>query len=244
MSLSRLHDILNAGRKVGEVVTAIGQAAEPVEEVAPHFTGGAASSIGYNQTGNAPGAPPTGWSAAGMPVQPAVTSVFPGMPLTGIPNPFFVPPVQVSEDELRTEADIRTKFLLSKLRLGSGVFRNMLGEIIAKSGDEELVRDWHRTQGDIAAPAGSMVAKAVKRLKVRNRLKTYQSSIMADDENELVELMREALYQQLKEDAQAGKFRKMGFDGMVARLVATEFCGMAEALVEPLTELVKDNIKK
>ncbi|MFT4033213.1 MAG: hypothetical protein QM669_12390 [Siphonobacter sp.] len=221
MSVLNIKSVLGVGQKVAGVVSAFGGDSEAVPEIAPVFTGGAAQAIGWtpNQANN--------------PAQPSLQLPF---------QPFYMPPVSVDEDDLRQEAKIRAGFILSRLKFGSSIFRNMAGEFLVKNGDEQLVEHWNQTQAS-PPPAGSMVHKALKRLAVREKLKNYKSAVTADD-GELVELLEDAMFLDLKDQAQRGTYRKMAYDQMLNKMFLTEFFGMFEAITEPLADLMKGGLSK
>ncbi len=216
--MSSIKDALGMVNRVSHAVSALSHASEAVPEVAGHFSGPAAASIGM--------------------VNPQAAAPVPAMPFA----PFYNPPVPVSDDEIRGEVDVRVKFILARLRFGSKVVRNLVAEIVVKSSDQQLVDDWTKNVSGSAEP-GSMVAKAQKRLAVRERLKTYDSPVTTDD-GELVEMLKEGMYLDLLDQAQRGSFKKMSYDQMFSKIISIEFFGVAEAIVEPLAELAKDSLAK
>ncbi|PMD95527.1 hypothetical protein BWI97_14320 [Siphonobacter sp. BAB-5405] len=224
-----IKSVLGMAEKVSTAVSALGAASEAVPEVARHFSGGAAASIAP-----LPEVPTT-------PDYPPPMPVFPGVNPAAL-SPFYVPPVPVSDEDIQREAEVRAAFILARLRFGSSVTRNLVAEIIVKSTDQQTVDQWNTTVGGPAEP-GSMVAKALKRLAIRDRLKNYKSPVTGDD-GELVDLLKEGLYLDLKEQAQQGRFKKMSYDQILSKLIGTETFGLLEAVVEPLTELAKDSLSR
>lgn len=210
-----MKEFLGIGKKAINVLGALNDGSQAVPEVAPVYTGGAAAHL----AGMHPQAEPTNYA-----------------------TPFYVPPVQVDDDELMKQAEIKATFTLAKMRLGSSVTRNLVAEMIVKVSDHATIDEHERSGGGEAEP-GSSLSKAYKRVKMGNRLKDYKSMITSDD-SELVELLKEAIFLDLVEQRQRGTYKKMSADEMISKMMTTEIFGFLEVLAEPAAELAKASIAK